>query len=195
LFRETASASGKKRVQVNTYRIKGAIAEIDLTQGQIALIDTADVARVIDGSGKWVAHWNPPTRSYYATRRIGLPGGKQRKQSMARMLMDAPEGLEVDHRNHLTLDNRRQNLRLATHAENSRNRRSQSASGYIGVSWHKAKRKWVSYIQSDGRRRFLGHFDNPVEAAIMRDVFARLYHGDFAYLNFPLPPEAQEAAA
>jgi len=195
LFRETARANGQKGLQSNTYRVRGDAVEIVLTQGQIALIDAADLPKVMDGRGKWVAIWSPGTKSYYAIRHLALSGGKRQWQSMARVIMDAPEGMEVDHAKHRTLDNRRRHLRLATHAENSCNRRSRAPSGYAGVSWHKTHRKWVSYLNIEGRRRFLGYFDNPVEAAIMRDVFARLYHGGFANLNFPLTPEAQDVAA
>src|SRR5215510_6871399 len=40
----------------NTYRIVGDTAEIDLTKGQVAVIDAVDLPRVIDGQGKWFAH-------------------------------------------------------------------------------------------------------------------------------------------
>jgi hypothetical protein len=171
----------------NTYRIVGNTAEIDLTKGQVAVIDAADLPRVIDGRGKWFAHRSDDTRSYYATRHGG--------QSMARVILDAPAGMEVDHRNHRTLDNRRQNLRLAMHAENTCNRRPPASSGYVGVSWNKAHRKWMSHIRTNGRHRHLGYFDSKIEAAIMRDVFARLYHKEFAYLNFPLAPDSLGVAA
>jgi hypothetical protein len=56
------------------------------------------------------------------------------------------------------------------------------------VHWDRGARKWRVLININGRRRNLGYFDSPVQAAIMRDVFARLYYGEFAQLNFPLAP-------
>ena len=67
---------------------------------------------------------------------------------------------EIDHINGDRLDNRLENLRNVTPAENRRNmaRRSDNTSGCSGVIWDKAKRKWVVQITRDGRRSQLGSF-------------------------------------
>jgi hypothetical protein len=94
----------------------------------------------------------------------------------------------VDHKNTNSLDNRRQNLRLATHSQNSCNTRrdkSNTYSRYRGVSFSKRKSKWFSAIRANGRKLWLGYFNNEIDAAVAYDEAARKYHKDFAQLNFP----------
>lgn len=77
-----------------------------------------------------------------------------------RLIMDAPIGLEVDHINKNTLDNRSCNLRLVSHKENMQNRRMQrnNTSGVRGVWWDKKSNKWRACIRKDGKTIHLGTF-------------------------------------
>lgn len=102
-----------------------------------------------------------------------------------RMIMNAPSGVEVDHINGDTLDNRRCNLRLCTHAENQYNQRSHGGSSkFKGVSWDKQSQKWHAYINKEYGRVNLGLFDDEEGAAFAYDVAARILFGEFARLNF-----------
>lgn len=95
---------------------------------------------------------------------------------------------QIDHINGVKDDNRIDNLREATNAENKRNseRYTNSTSGYKGVSYHKDRKKFQAYCQSScGIQRYLGLFSTDVEAARAYDDFARVEHGEFARLNFP----------
>lgn len=91
----------------------------------------------------------------------------------------------VDHVNGNKLDNRSENLRLATKAQNMRNRGkpSSNTSGYKGVSYHRPTNKWKAYIKADYKQRYLGLFDNPEEAARSYNRAALELHGEFAHLN------------
>jgi hypothetical protein len=103
-----------------------------------------------------------------------------------RVIMDAPPGLLVDHRNNDTLDNRRANRRLATCSQNrinSRRDKSRTSSRYVGVSLEKGRGKWLAYISYNGKRIHLGRFDDEIEAAKAYDEAAKKYHGEFARLN------------
>ncbi|MGA2914588.1 MAG: AP2/ERF family transcription factor [Sedimentisphaerales bacterium] len=109
-------------------------------------------------------------------------------QSMHRFLMDAPKGRIVDHRNGDGLDNRRANLRLATHSQNCCNKRitKKGTSKYRGVSIEKGSKKWRATIYYNKINIPLGFFENEQDAARAYDNAAKKYHGEFAVLNFPL---------
>jgi hypothetical protein len=87
----------------------------------------------------------------------------------------------VDHINGNTLDNRRSNLRVCTHAENMRNRRknSNSSSGYKGVFWDNHYKKWSSYIRVNNKRIYLGRFDDSKVAYEAYVAASKKYHGEF----------------
>ena len=69
------------------------------------------------------------------------------------------------------------NCRFVTAQTNSCNQRLLSAantSGYRGVSWSKANKKWHSLIRFNSKKKHLGYFDSPRLAAIRYDVEAFL---------------------
>jgi hypothetical protein len=99
---------------------------------------------------------------------------------------------EADHINGNRLDNRRTNLRLTTHLENSSNikkpRRIKtdkiSASNYKGVSYNKCNGKWRARITFKGNTTHIGYYDNEKDAAIEYDKKAIILFGEYAKLNF-----------
>jgi len=87
-----------------------------------------------------------------------------------------------DHINRNGLDNRRENLRLATMSQNMMNtkRRANNTSGHKGVSWNKEKRKYSAKVQMNGIVVFFGYFTLLEDAIKARDEAAEKYHQDFA---------------
>lgn len=96
-----------------------------------------------------------------------------------------PGGM-IDHVNGKRDDNRIENLRLASHAENMRNAKahSDSASGFRGVSFMAAKRRWRARIKGPEGEIHLGLFLTKEDAAEAYDTAARQYFGEFARTNF-----------
>lgn len=92
------------------------------------------------------------------------------------------KGEMVDHIDDNPLNNRRSNLRLATKAQNMRNTtlRANSTSGFKGVSWNKAAKKYEAHITVDYKKHKLGFYDDPKEAHKAYCEAAKLYFGEFA---------------
>jgi hypothetical protein len=94
----------------------------------------------------------------------------------------------IDHRNGLTADNRLENLRDCSIAENSRNyAKPKGSSQYRGVCWVKRDGSWAARISvGAGGKKSLGNFKDEVDAARAYDRAAREFHGEIATLNFPV---------
>lgn len=151
------------------------------------LIDEDDLPRVepyhwvFSGVAPYLYAVHHTSRAKGASRTVIL---------MHRLIMDAPVGAEVDHISGDRLDNRKANLRVCTRAENMQNRmmRKPARSAYKGVHWDAYRRNqgfWRVELRANGRRIYVGRFDDEIEAAHAYDEAARRYHGTFARLNFP----------
>ena len=92
-----------------------------------------------------------------------------------------PENM-VDHINHDKSDNRWENLRPATRAENKRNtwKQSNNTSGFKGVYFNKGVGKYVAHVTVNGAKKYLGCFTSPEEAYQARCCAEDEYYGEFA---------------
>lgn len=92
-----------------------------------------------------------------------------RKTHLHRWIVDLNDpNLIVDHLNGDGLDNRRENLRVCTRAENNKNmrKRNDNSSGYTGVHLEAGSGLYVAKIQVGGKVHFLGRFDRLDQANI-----------------------------
>jgi hypothetical protein len=103
---------------------------------------------------------------------------------MHRLILDC-SGKEIDHINRDGLDNRKENLRIATRSQNSANKPSYGGSSkFKGVC--KANTKSVRYrawIMKNKKSIYLGSFKTEIEAAVAYNKAAFDAWGDFAMLN------------
>ncbi len=161
---------------------------IPLSQGLYTLVDSEDYEWL--NQWKWCAEKR--RNNFYAARKSPRP--YREHILMHRLILNPPDGFESDHINHCGLDNRRENLRACTNAQNSQNRRTRKGgtSQYKGVYWHKGQKykgrqyqgKWSARIQHFNKPLYLGEFDDEIEAAKTYDAKAKELFGEFANTNF-----------
>ena len=161
-----------------------AFRRIPLPKRKFAVVSPEDYQRL--NKFKWYVQTNASTS--YAVRyvRVGI-SKKYALVWMHREVVPAPKGMFVDHINHIGLDNRRTNLRLATRRQNMYNRRKlrkNTTSLFKGVYWRSDTKCWRANITVDGKRIRLGQFNSQIDAAKAYDDAARKHHGQFAVLNF-----------
>ena len=114
--------------------------------------------------------------------KISVNGYQHYAHRLAFLFMDGEFPLEqVDHINGVRDDNRWLNIRHASQAENLRNAglRSDSSSGFKGVSFYKTRGKYEAYCNTGGKRTKLGYHDTAEAAYEAYKAFAKLSHGKF----------------
>ena len=153
---------------------------IPLTQGQNAIVDAADFTWLTQWD--WCACWRESSSGFYAISNR-CPYGLL----MHRAIIQPEKPFEVDHINRNTLDNRRENLRKVTRAQNNYNQRlrKDNASGFRGVYYRADRGTWDAMIKINKKCIYLGAFNTSKEAAYAYDEAARNFHGEFAFQNFP----------
>jgi hypothetical protein len=153
------------------------VVSIPVSRGSYrALVDEADY----ELASKYTWYRTPKG---YAVNRSRVAGVKKTLR-LHTLIASPQEGLEVDHKNGNRLDNRRSNLRVVSHRDNTRNHGSHGGkSQFVGVAYHLLTRKWRAYIVIDSKQFHVGLYRSEIEAAWMRDQWALALNGDMARLN------------
>jgi hypothetical protein len=151
--------------------------EIKLSQNKFAIVDNEDF--------DWLNQWKWHINNYgYAVRLqyVGKINGKYKYESvlMSRLIMNAPEEMEVDHIDRNPLNNTKYNLRIVTHQQNNFNKpkNKNNTSGFKGVYFDGRRKikKWYVKIEIDYKQKFSGYFLTITEAIICRRKMEELYH-------------------
>lgn len=131
------------------------MAEITLKDGSLALIDDEDLGLI---GGLTII-----------LRKNGYLQVKS--QLLHRLIMSAPSGSDVDHINRCKLDNRKSNLRIVSHQENTLNRGHWAISGFKGVYFRHNCQRWRADIRHEGKPKILGYYLTAAAANEARQLF------------------------
>ncbi|WP_158233083.1 MULTISPECIES: HNH endonuclease signature motif containing protein [unclassified Erwinia] len=141
-----------------------------------------------------ISHFKSPHAWKSTNSRLaGKPAGKVRANGYVTVYLDGknqyvhrliwvyhfgniPENMEIDHINHNRTDNRIENLRLVTRAENALNLGQRHPIKRNGVTWRPEHKRWYARITVHGKRLHLGTFIN-FEAALAARLHAEREHG------------------
>lgn len=144
--------------------------------------ETGKFTRLTSAGGAHVGD-EPGYMHDHGYRIISIGGVKYRAHRLAWFYMTGEWPKEdVDHRNTIPDDNRWENLREATDAQNLQNigMPKHNTSGLKGASWREDKQKWRGSICSNGKWRHLGYFATKEEAHEAYCKAARELNGEFA---------------
>jgi hypothetical protein len=150
-------------------------ALIRLSNGEFTIVDEEDYEELA------TLTWHHGDEGY-VVHTVGM-GGKTYQLLMHRVVLRAAPDVLVDHRDGNRLDNRKDNLRSASHRQNAQNRAPIAGRRWKGV--YAAGDRWKARIKHDGRMIHLGAYESEEIAALAYDLAARQLFGAFARLNFP----------
>lgn len=160
--------------------VEGTTARVSLTQGMFAIVDAGDVKAV--SRFKWRVSVGARGHRYAVT----WDGGA--RVLMHRLLTGAPDGMVVDHVDGDGINNRRENMRVCTQAQNVMNRTSAlHQSGRKGLRHDPQSGHWGARVAVSGKRPWLGTFKTEAEARAAYNEAAQKLHGEFALLNGERP--------
>lgn len=152
---------------------------IELSRGQVAIVDDEDFEAL--AQYRWFV--SQGHSGFYAVRHVRQESGGWKIGKMHRIIMNAPKGATVDHINGNTLDNRRCNLRFATHGQNRANSKlnKNKTTAFKGVC--REGKRYRAQITHHSEVIYLGLFDTPEKAHAAYCGAAMELHGNFARLN------------
>jgi hypothetical protein len=163
--------------------------EITLSQGYVTRV--SDAAFEQHSGFKWFAgaqrRANGSIWNVYAQRSIRTADGHWKTIKLHRAILNAPAGMEVDHIDGNGLNNIDSNLRLATIAQNRRNRRKpinsrNRSKGVIKILGN-VRRPWRAQIMLNDKNIHLGYFVTEEAAAAAYDRASLSLHAEFGRRN------------
>lgn len=169
------SITPSQRSRKNQIRRENGCVFILLPSGVEAVLDESDF-RLVE-AGNW--HELAKNHTSYCRGRFS---GSPKKFLLHRVILQAKDGVIVDHVNGNGLDNRRANLREADHSSNNCNKRVQSnnTSGVKGTYLCRKTGLWIVRIKHHGKRFPVGRFATLEECKVAYSRAATVLFGTFA---------------
>lgn len=171
-YHKNIASKKSKNKKYNNYKIDSNVTYIYTHGNKAIIIDKEDFDKVKDYC------WSESSNGYAQARTI-----EDSIILMHRLIMNPSDNELIDHENHNTLDNRKENLRICTQDKNMANQKTSKAntSGYKGVYWSKEKGKWYSKIGYKNKNIHLGYFSNIDDAIKAREEAEIKYFGKYRY--------------
>lgn len=153
---------------INNYVMKNDYCELHIENKfskrfVVVLLSLSDVDKV--KKGNWGACFDKTINNYYIRGQIG-----KLKIQLHRYLTNCPEGMQVDHINRDTLDNRQDNLRIVTNKENSHNKGQYGIPNKFddkGICYHKTRNRYCVRLNGDN----IGTFKTLEEAKEAKQLY------------------------
>jgi AP2 domain len=148
------------------------------------LIDQEDWERV--SLHNWSVHHVGNDRFYFGTKR--MPTGGNNLRLLHRLIMNAPVGVDVDHKFNNYTDCRKDQLQcVSTQRNMQKARRRRGTSQFRGVFFRSDRNRWIASIRVNRKSLYIAYCDSELEAAIAYDAKARELNasGHSYALNFP----------
>ena len=183
--RRATEQHARKRAERNSRWCEdiNGIVYIPLTQGQVAIIDAADMERA--QQYKWHARRsgkNQKKPSFYAE--AAIPGHPDKAIFLHHLILPPVPGLEPDHIDRNGLNCTRKNLRYATPSQNAANRVThRNRRPYRGVYKTSDDSPWRAKLMVNGKYFHRCGFETPEGAAEAYNSLAIEHYGEFAMLN------------
>lgn len=142
------------------------LVKIPLTRGKIALVD-----KEFSHLSNWKWHAIIRNGIWYAAHNFSGDDGWKGRIRMHQAIIGRSlnRQIVIDHRNGDGLLNSQKNLRHATNRENISNQkrkiRQKTSSGFVGVYWHKASKKWLAQIIVNKKKTYIGIYSSEKEAS------------------------------
>lgn len=155
----------------NEYEVRGDNVAIFLNRKDGTMLETLISVSDFEKVDSFPNTWYPITfkkhPSTFYVQGYFKSNGKNTPKLLHRWLLDEPKGLVVDHINHDTLNNTRENLRVITQGQNCQNRKGpqiNSTTDIRGVSFVKHFKKYKAHMQLNGKTITIGYFHDIKEA-------------------------------
>jgi hypothetical protein len=155
----------------NRYEVRNDVTAIFVyTKGTHieTLIDTVDFPKADSIAGTWSYTADANGREYIKHKDYNGESIYLHKH-----ISECPVGMELDHSNGDSLDNRRVNLVACTHRDNMNNQkmRVDNKSGIPCVLWDRATNKWKAIVTIKGYKTYLGVYSDKYEAGRQANLY------------------------
>ena len=159
----------EKNKKENRYIFEKDIVRVLTSKNEEFIIDKDDYEKIKDHT--WSLDGNGYARTGFDNSQIKLH----------RYVTDAPDDMEIDHKDGNILNNRKSNLRICTRQENAMNLKlsKNNTSGHKGVYFDKTCNQWFSVINYKKTRINLGFYKSQIDAIKARQDAEKYYFGEF----------------